>query len=55
MAIVWSAVNEDDNLVLISDLRQINDQRKLEKAMRDFKGIMGKLDEGDADDYKDCG
>ena len=55
MAIVWAAVNENDNLVLISDLRQIRDQKKLEKAMREFKGIMAKVDEGDNDEYKDTG
>ena len=40
MSIVWTAVTESDDLVLIQDLRHINDHRNLEKAMQLFKKIM---------------
>ena len=53
MAIVWTAVTESDDLVLIKDLRHINDHRNLEKAMGNFKKIMSKPDQGEEDEYKD--
>ena len=40
MSIVWTAVTENDDLVLIKDLRHINDHRNLERAMAGFKRIM---------------
>lgn len=55
MAIVWTAVTENDNLVLIKDLRHINDHRNLENAMTTFKRIMAKVNEGDKDKFKDSG
>lgn len=55
MAIVWTAVTENDNLVLIKDLRHINDHRNLENAMTTFKRIMAKVNEGENDKFKDSG
>lgn len=52
MAIVWTAVTESDDLVLIQDLRHINDHRTLEKAMNQFKKIMAKTDGGEEDEHK---
>ena len=55
MSIVWTAVTENDNLVLVKNLRHINDHRNLVNAMTIFKRIMAKFDEGDKDKYKDNG
>ena len=53
MAIVWTAVTESDDLVLIQDLKHINDHRNLEKAMNEFKNIMTKADQKEDDPHKD--
>ena len=55
MSIVWTAVTENNNLVLVKNLRHINDHRNLENAMTTFKRIMAKVDEGDNDKFKDSG
>ena len=42
MSIVWTAVTENDDLVLIKDLGHINDHKNLKRAMDGFKKIMSK-------------
>ena len=50
MADVWTAVTQNDDMVLIKNLTQINDQRDLCEAMTKFRKIMGKTDGGDKKD-----
>ena len=40
MSNVWTALTEADDLVMIRDLKSINDQRVLIKAIEDFYKIM---------------
>ena len=39
---VWTALTETDDLVMITDLRHINDRKYLMKAIEDFRKIMTK-------------
>ena len=46
MADVWTAVTENDDMVLIQNLDHINDHRDLTKAMEGFRRIMSQTDGG---------
>ena len=40
MDVVWNALTETDDLVMIQDLRHINDMKKLLDAIEEFRKIM---------------
>ena len=42
MNVVWDALTQSDDLVMIKDLRAINDMKNLLSAIEDFKKIMSK-------------
>ena len=37
---IWTSVNENDDLVMIRDLKHINDYRALVIALEDFRKLM---------------
>ena len=39
---IWSAVQENDDLVMIRDLNHINDHRSLIMALEEFRQVMSK-------------
>ena len=47
MADVWTAVTQNDDMVLIKNLDHINDHRELTEAVNKFRKIMVKTDVGD--------
>ena len=42
MDVVWNALTETDDLVMIKDLRHINDMKNLLDAIEEFRKIMSK-------------
>ena len=42
MNVVWDVLNQCDDLVMIKDLRHINDMKNLMAAIAEFKKIMSK-------------
>ena len=42
MNVVWDVLTQTDDLVMIKDLRHINDMRNLMTAIAEFKKIMSK-------------
>ncbi len=40
MTTIWTSVNENDDLVMIRDLKYINDYKDLVIAIEDFRKLM---------------
>ena len=49
MDVVWEALTVSDDLVMIKDLKHINDMNNLIKAVDDFKKIMSKAKDAQID------